>query len=1177
MITKMNVFLKKNEILKLDKIFKKNSIFIFIVILFLLIFTSILNLLISVELKSLWFNYNILFNSILERTRSYYIGLNDGLLQFHSCNVVSNPKVEKEMFNYIYELESIITSFPFSFCLNMFNLNLIFGFMNTLFYKKKKIYYFFKQSSNFSGVINDIDKCLNDILPHTLAQESIFLKQPIIDSKKQLWSIHQKMINYTNNIGDLTDNLTFGPESSICKNFLALDLEGGPTVTGVVLNNSYYQAPLFNVKSAAALTKMEISNHTIDMNQEYIREVNSLEDTKLKRNTLNKREMYPLSFDKIQLKEIKEKNKVSFINEGNNYNSYSHILSGRDSFIGMEMGHARNKSNNSYYSFSYSNINNYNDSHISNKKSNSFDEKMDKISIYTGMRTIYIPTSQILNNIKVFTIGMNEIQRNSKLKADVNIKKMKLFSFFILLTTTFFAVLIFVPLILVEREKRKVIFKTYGSIVKQRYKYYQNKYNKDLRYSTEIFNLVLFIYYNDICFIFSKNIEMLNPYFKHEIKHKTFFEIELICGQIDTILRYNIHSLWELTFLFVFLNSICNRNEFYGKKINLNYPHMNFDLLIKIMMMTLPQKYPTVNFKLSPRILPEKMVELDFIDIIQSYLIVTTLIFSLNIVNSETKNVFIEMKEMKLQIRISIDRSKSVILQRRDVNIIKLMNIIKNYISTIDLKEITDKRIEIEIIKNNLLEKLINSSSVLYTFYNDGNHIIAEIRGIQSIHNTNKNNEIDEVKIQKQEFLLIVLANKNNLQKTIKIVLSNMSEIIFDNIYEMLKFIFKANPGIYVILAEKSFLYCLNKEMHRMSRINKIKQTIYIYWFEFILGSDKVEYDNGGHILINNIQIIKENNTDCDSITFMKQINSFLMKSFYNYKIRAIIKDNPYKSVELKKSFNLPEKMIYEMLMRSYINDESKNNYLARCILFSEPISLSITNTFKIERSSNNYFRLYKRGVPLDILKRIYLFHLIPTYSCYIISNLEKNRNKVKFKTDIQNNKDIIINHNEIYLPQIDIKSIDEVTNKIACIISDIFKLICPNNFEYKTIESLMELWNFILSTYGNDSNNHLPFFSPYLVLHCNIVLRTFIKNSTPFIKDILLRKDIIVVFIICFMISPLCRPGISSEVLTFINSPLSLYANEIATIENDICKSFINILELPRFSNLFDSFEVSE
>ncbi|KAK6590845.1 hypothetical protein RS030_111718 [Cryptosporidium xiaoi] len=1145
-------YLKKNEIIKLSNVFKKNVLSILIVMLLLLIVTFVLGLLINIEFKNFWLNYNILFNSILERTRSYYIGFNDGLLQFHTCSEILSPYIEKKMLNYIQELDNIISSFPFSFCLNMFNLNPMLGGINTLYYKKKNISYFFKQLSSFGSVIDDIDKCLSNILPFTLAQQSIFLRQPIIDSKKQLWSIHQRMINYTIDVGDSANNLTFGPDSSICNHFLSVDLEGGPTITGVVLNDSYYQAPLFYVNNIE-LIKVSILNHIMNINEGNTDSTESLEDILLEYGiSNNKRRLYSLDFNKIQFEKVKKTKNNSFINKDNNkitnQDHYSFFV--QNKYTDTNIDYTETKLNRVNSSFETNIVNG--DINSDKMKSNTLEnDKGNTNSVFTGMRTIYLPTSQVLNNIQVFTTGMKEIQRNSKLKLNNNIKKIKIFSFFILLATSVITILIFIPLILVETEKREKIFKAHGYIVEQRYKYYKNKYTEDVKYSIEILNFILFIHVVDICLISMDNIKKLDKHSKDGIKCKLFLEIELICEQLNNIIKHNIHSLWEIAFFSRFVNSF-NDKKMFRQKNDLKSLHMNFNLFIELIITLLPLKYPKINFKFSQKILSNEMIVTEFTDIINSYLIIATLIFSIDQIIGGMKNVLIETKEEKLQIKISIEGNKlSNIIQKKDTKVTKIVDMARNYILSFGSKKILERRIETEIIRNDLFEELIKLSHIQHTLIFDGNEIIAEIHGIygNGYISTIKTSQNVETKIQKQETMFILLSNSNNSHnQTIREVLMNICGVEFDSTNKMLHFFSGVQSRTFVIFAEKSFIN-LDKDLRKILATIKFKPLIYIYWFESVSSNKKLKQNEYEYILINKQKIGVDQK--CNNIMDTKQVNSFLIKSITIHKIRAIIESHSIKPNELKTKY-LAKKMIYKILLIFYTYNESKYNHLAKYILLSESNNPSINNTTVMElKSPNSYFRLYKRGVPINTLKRIYIFHLMPTYD-FVLPNFKE------IKIDLQNK----LSNND--LGQVK-------ASEIASAISDLFKLIFTDNFEYETVELLMELWDFTANLHEN-SYEYLPFFSPHLVLHCNIFLGTFIKKSGHFIKEILKTKDVAVALIICFMVVPLCKPGISSEVLTFANSPVSLYANEIATIENYVCKSIISILELPRFSKLFDS-----
>ncbi|XP_667456.1 hypothetical protein [Cryptosporidium hominis TU502] len=520
-----------------EKIIKKNNA---LLILFLMIFLIIeigIGIYIKLEMSNARLNYNILLNSILENSRSLYLGLNDGILQLYSCEENIEQKIKTEMTKYLNAIPNIAYSFPFSFCLSNFDFRDI---TSNIYYDYLSIdidFWITNSFSNFSGILKSIENCMNNSLSYALSQESAFLLEPIIVSKKQMWAIHQKMRNYSINMTN--EEFKFGQNTLICNNSMIHDLEGSPRITGVLINGSEYQAPLFKIDTKSLdkdFINFAISGNDINSEETEISLDNIIENAGLVQSS------------KIKLNGI---NLIVHESEDNDFPKHLSEIK----FLNQLF--ASPQEENIFVNISNPRILDVND--VINY-SNGFKSAFN--------RTIYIPTSSLLSIVEVFSEGMKELERNIGNNLVGNIMLIRFFSIIIILISLVFTAIIFIPLILIESEKGKEIFSSYGFLIVERYKYFSRKYSRETNSSLGEFYSLFEKLFNVIHKVLEGKKKEKNEITKiNETPTLTIsknIELNIVYKQLMGIFRFKLCYVWK----FSILNSYClplindQQNEF---------------------------------------------------------------------------------------------------------------------------------------------------------------------------------------------------------------------------------------------------------------------------------------------------------------------------------------------------------------------------------------------------------------------------------------------------------------------------------------------------------------------------------------------------------------------------------------------------------------------------------------
>ncbi|OII76342.1 hypothetical protein cand_011000 [Cryptosporidium andersoni] len=518
---------------------------------------------IHVELFPLWKNYNMYISSVNEIIRTYYMGYSDTLLHNFACD--SNPPYNEklDMIKYIRNLEVVISAYPYSFCYYLYDNNRIdFGTFN---YLKNGNLSFYLYLANIDPVVSDINMCMDELVPGSLAAQSIFLKDPIVNSKVQIWIWHQVLINYTSThlgvIPPISPSFipNFGPSTLICNHFIMLDISGGPKMTGVVINGTEYQAPLYKINSIASI---------IYKNKDsiYIRDMRDLNRSYANSST----EVSPI----LLLKPALTRKLRSIIYRGFPFLKNDQLKFSRSDIYHKNNGHYTitngiiNKSRPEVtnYPIEKEKITNpavfngfdYNSSYL-----NSNDTKRNIsniISEFLGRRTIYVPTSPLLSAIQVYTTGMKEVKRNAKIRID------SITSTIIILTSVMFgivvvaALLILYPLIIVEKIKTKKIFSHRAYIIEKRYEHLQKVLLEETKKSVSTIPSIFLSLTNKIHkSLVEIKLTKLHSNYQNVYKDKEtnvgledeeskYKSYDLYIRQILEIIDYNNFETWKLNF-----------------------------------------------------------------------------------------------------------------------------------------------------------------------------------------------------------------------------------------------------------------------------------------------------------------------------------------------------------------------------------------------------------------------------------------------------------------------------------------------------------------------------------------------------------------------------------------------------------------------------------------------------
>ncbi|KAL7068364.1 hypothetical protein ACR3K2_12190 [Cryptosporidium serpentis] len=520
---------------------------------------------IHVELFPLWKNYNMYISSVNERIRTYYMGYSDTLLHNFACD--SNPPYNEKlnMIKYIRNLEVVISAYPYSFCYYLYDNNGI--DFETFNYLKSGNLSFYLYLANLDLVVSDINMCMDKLVPGSLAAQSIFLKDPIVNSKVQIWIWHQVLVNYTSAHFGVIPPISpsfipnFGPNTLICSHFIILDISGGPKMTGVVINESEYQAPLYKINSITPiLYKNKDSINIRDMlnlNRSYANSSTEVSPILLLKPALARklRSIIYRGFPFLKNDQLEFSRSDIYHKNNGHYTSKNGITNkSRPKITSIPIKKEKITNPAVLNGFDYNrSSSNLNSDDIKGNMSNI-------ISEFLGRRTIYIPTSPLLSAIQVYNTGMKEIKRNAKIRID------SITSTIIILTSVMFgiviaaALLILYPLIIAERIKTKKIFSHRAYVIEKRYEHLQKVLLEETKKSVstipsiflsltskiqkslvEIKLTKLHSNYQDVY----KDKETSIGLEDEESKYKSY---DLYIRQILEIIDYNNFEIWKLNF-----------------------------------------------------------------------------------------------------------------------------------------------------------------------------------------------------------------------------------------------------------------------------------------------------------------------------------------------------------------------------------------------------------------------------------------------------------------------------------------------------------------------------------------------------------------------------------------------------------------------------------------------------
>ncbi|KAF7457884.1 putative integral membrane protein [Cryptosporidium felis] len=1159
--------LQKYETDKFNKIIKKNGISLIVGITIIFIITISIGIYIDIEFKNLWYNYNIMLNSILERSRSFYLGFNDGTLQFHSCDEQIKSDIFIKLSDYLSKIPNIVYSFPFSLCISNFNQKYVLNndviFQMSNFTDQKT-----DSSLIFSKIIENIEGCMRNILSVSLAQESTFLLQPIIDSKKQLWSIHRKMVNFTKESQDAL----FGPKSLICNYFMIFDLEGGPRVTGVILNDTVYQAPLFDIGSTSTVSINEINSSSFISGENKYNEI---------------------LVERAEEKELNVHELLSKSSELNNYGEYLDGINKKISFLEEydvfpEMNHELNKTTNREIISENHSINSFNSSILSEFRN----EKIPSNSRFSGMRTIYVPTSLILSNIEVFTDGIKELERNANKKFEINITTIHIFTSIMVIITLSIILFIYIPLTLVEKEKFEEIFSSHGFLLEERYKYFITKYNYEVCYSQnelyslihEILNLTNKITDDQIkeIGVSSARVGLVNQ------SNNQINDIFLIYKQLIGVVKYNNCSIIEIShFASYCLGALTIKSlkSSYFKEIS-----WNSEFFIELIIL-LSERY-SIPIELTERIVAHEFSNTNYQNFFIIYVTISTIIYSIIVLFGSIEKIIFSTEGNLIKFSIRIP-GKNICLENNSAFSEILSKSAEKYKNS---KKNYKENFEEYIIENDLLDSFLKEGKInVYIQILPQNELLVTIISRKLNNKKNNSKKIFGQNFPKEKicFALFLDQGTSAYKRIVEEECSDagirLEKIDISNISSI-------KSEIIIIFIEKKVSNGITRKISEIKSMQGTRQIVICLLEDLngVLNNCETE-DSILNFSLENLHYKQISPSSCEVIENIFRLYSVFEQSLNSYQenghsnklkiVQTVIRGPEIRSkiqkiiILVTKYLSLQQKGLHSNILLQDIYYVLKNNFQRRQLsannyctnsIFVNFQATSITryklaNTMKYELPQS-FRSLRKRGFPFEFLKLIISFHSRPILRFNYPNKTKTIHLQKKGLHEYESTLNLVLNN----LP---LMSIEELTIEINVSIYQIL-LKTSKKTARNQVNLLMEVWRFIVEVSQIERTKQLQFYGPHLVLHSLIVFNMLIDGSIVITEEIISNFDLILALLISFMAIPFCKMGISSDVITMANSSISMITNDILPMENYVCSILINFLSSPIFSNLFDDFE---
>ncbi|OII71743.1 uncharacterized protein cubi_00550 [Cryptosporidium ubiquitum] len=1109
------------------------------------------------EISNTWSNYNILLNTILENSRSLYLGFNDGILQLYSCEENIKQEIKLEMSRYLNTIPSIVYSFPFSFCLSNFDFRDIISNSYYNYLSVDKDTWIINSFSNFYDIIESIGNCMDKILSNALAQESDFLLEPIIDSKKQIWAIHQKMRNYS--INNPNEEFAFGQNTLICNYSMILDLEGSPRITGVVINGSEYQAPIFTTETKSQdLDRTNLTYNGVDIKTEEVEEINH-DHILLETQTNNSDQLYPNQLSSIG-QEFEDRTFQRKLIELDYLNQLRTIIQERNHFfVNKTISRALNNSTSVL------------DNNDSSKS--------------PFNRTIYIPTSSILSNIEVFSEGMKELERNLSNNLVGSIIFIQILSLIIILISMLFVVFIFIPLILVENEKGKEIFSNYGFLILERYKYFSRKYSNEISSSLTEFYLL----FEQLFSIIHKMVE--KPKKNYAINTKKINEaqnfdntknVELIFiyKQLIGIIKFKLFYLRKFSICSSYCLALINE---YHKNLNIediNENNTNMNSILEIVSKLIDGNSLMIEVRTKTN--NEQINNIDFFKSILIYIIISNLVYLTNSILGENKRIKLISEKKSIILSIGSEEENRYLLNNQFILLNILNSIGENCSSNID------ECFEEFVIENNWLNILIEQLNLEFSIRTNSKEILIEI---SSKNNTKKVILCPGEKNIKNEILenglfVLILENNNSYQNyIIEEECSKMGINFIQTKFSNLNLISAVKMEFLIIFVNKMFIKLdeIIKKVSEMINDQSTLRELIIFWLENdeivpdgLIFSDNLDESNQNlyYLLDNNPLSIEHVNNR--KLTKTKINQYFLKKQLSHSNLQKLLSMFFPKKTKTDYQYLTmcsPLQNIINIIDNNIIFQLSTKNFFANDFIFK-------LNNLKYYEESYNYneskylfdkfTKINNNDIPIKDLR-----HSLSIYSMTRPFDWKKNIDQKSVKLSFINSESQNRESNyEILTTQLLIISEDELTRKIGNAIKDVLLLLSIDKIQERT-DMLMNFWLFIKRSIFIKNEKLLQYYCPPLVFHCIFVLKILIKNSINLIENVAFDFNNILALIISFISIPFIKPGISSNTILFSSEIIPVYTNELPPLESQICNILESVLSLPKFSNLFDDFEV--
>ncbi|KAJ1607343.1 putative signal peptide protein and transmembrane domain containing protein [Cryptosporidium canis] len=1177
----------------IGKLSNKNNILL-VSFLAIFVFATIgIGIYINIEISNIWINYNILLNSILENTRALYLGFNDGIIQFYSCDNHLKKEIQLEMSEYLSIIPSIIFSFPYSFCLSNFDLKNIVGNNYYNYLSSDKESWIVNSSMNFYYISEGIEKCMEITLVRALAQESAFLQRTIIDSKRQIWAIHQNMNRYAINKSNL--DITFGQNSLVCNYSTILDNEGSPKITGVIINGSEYQAPIFKV-----------SKHLLDLGSNNF-SISATDVTKEGAERIENQQIYSNSNYRWNSQHLSNVSELMF-------HDYKYDTSQIESLFSSKTCLGRENEPNSNELKATSNPRaNFEGNHhfadilnlrmLSDISINMSDYSASK-SAFT--RTIYIPTSSILNNIEVFSEGMKEIKRNSSNNLSINIMLLQVLSSIMALITLLFILSTFVPLITVENEKRKEVFSNHGYLIVERYKHFTKKYSTEINRSLEEFYILFEHLFSTIQKVivyhdndYENTLEAINSDKAQIITSTKYIELVLVYKQVVGIAMYRLCFIWK----FSIFNSCCIRelisNCNQNFKTTVNHRNIvNTNSMLEIVPLFINRSSQMIEALTDYN---SQFENIDYLDFILICIVISNLTYYIDSKLGPNKKIKLIFGRKSIKLLINIQDEDKYILNSQLILSDLLIDSFGESRSERNIYDFFDEFIIENSLLRTLIEKLNMELSIKKTPYSIEINLTNKTNPNQTIfcrsENTFKQTEYTKFGLSTvfaldiidpyHDFIIEDECSKMGIQ-FIRGKSSNLNLAPIFHFESLIIFTEKTS------IPTKEFVKAIIEAINNFNIIE-----VAIYWLcdndatnELLVGefdpnkSSLIKYhfsesSNGGNLPYKLKDKFNYKKDNLEGIKYLHgfgnkartEVNHYILgRSPSRLIIRKIISNVAFKEARscYKSSYKYSKiQNIIDILENSVHAKLSTKNYIASSFILNLNSSVNFKKQTYDECLLDRTGKVSGYGFPIPEIKKILsTYSLKRTYKWD--TSVSQKPTKVYLTNSDSSNKTIDYN---ILTSNIFFTSDDELTHEIRCATRDILLLSSIDMISEK-IDLIMEFWELVKLNIIIKDENILKFYCSRLVLHSIVTLKIFVKKSTNTIENMVYDFNSILALIISFISIPLFKPGISSRIVSFLNKMVSVYANELAPLEVQICCLIENILSLPKFSGLFDNFE---